>query len=541
MTASLVDVDDGERHTTDDDVDTPPQHSSTKEHHVSTPTPAQTRHRVVVIGSGFGGLFSTQKLKRADVDITLIARTTHHLFQPLLYQVATGILSEGEIAPATREVLRRQPNATVLLGDVTEIDVEARTVTHTSVGRTTVTPYDTLIVAAGAGQSYFGNDHFSRHAPGMKSIDDALELRGRIFGSFELAELASTPAEIERLMTFVVVGAGPTGVEMAGQISELATRTLKRDFRRIDPTTAKVILLDAAPAVLGGFGDKLGERAVERLTDMGVEVRLGAKVVDLDSTGIEVEHPDGSHERIESVCKVWAAGVSASPLGRQLAEQTGAELDRAGRVKVQPDLTLPGHPEIFVVGDMMALDGLPGVAQVAIQGGRYAADQIVRRLESREPKGAFEYFDKGSMATISRFSAVASVGKAQFSGFIAWVLWLAVHLVYIIGFKSRITTLLHWVVTFIGRGRSERVVTEQQVFARQAISDLGHDFAPELPRLEKDRAGTGSQPTSDAGPDVGPDVGSEAASDAAPEAEASIGAAPEAAPQGEYEAPAPRH
>jgi NADH:quinone reductase (non-electrogenic) len=453
---------------------------------VSTST-QQPRHRVVVIGSGFGGLFSTQRLKHADVDVTLIARTTHHLFQPLLYQVATGILSEGEIAPSTREVLRRQDNATVLLGDVTDIDLQARTVTHSTVGRQTVTPYDSLIVAAGAGQSYFGNDEFSRHAPGMKSIDDALELRGRIFGSFELAELASTQAEIDRLMTFVVVGAGPTGVEMAGQISELAKRTLKRDFRRIDPTKARVILLDAAPAVLGSFGDKLGDRAVSRLTEMGVEVRLGAKVVDVDSTGIEVEQSDGSRERIESVCKVWAAGVSASPLGRMLAEQTGAEIDRAGRIQVQDDLTLPGHPEVFVVGDMMALKGLPGVAQVAIQGGRYAADQIQRRIKGQEPKGPFEYFDKGSMATISRFSAVASVGKAQFSGFFAWILWLAVHLVYIIGFKHRITTLLHWIVTFIGRGRSERVVTEQQVFARQAISDLGDEFAPQLPRLAKDR------------------------------------------------------
>ena len=458
---------------------------------MTQPTPsapsAPSRHRVVVIGSGFGGLFSTQKLKGADVDVTLIARTTHHLFQPLLYQVATGILSEGEIAPSTREVLHRQRNAKVLLGDVTDIDLEARTVTHTTVGRETVTPYDSLIVAAGAGQSWFGNDQFARHAPGMKSIDDALELRGRIFGSFELAELASTPAEIERLMTFVVVGAGPTGVEMAGQISELARRTLRRDFRRIDPTKARVILLDAAPAVLGSFGEKLGERAVKRLTEMGVEVRLGAKVVDVDSTGIEVETEDGSRERIESVCKVWAAGVSASPLGRQLAEQSGAGIDRAGRVEVNDDLTLPGHPEVFVVGDMMALRGLPGVAQVAIQGGRYAAEQIERRLEGKPPKGPFEYFDKGSMATISRFSAVASVGKAQFSGFFAWVLWLAVHLVYIIGFKHRITTLLHWVVTFIGRGRSERVVTEQQVFARQAIADLGAEYSPELPRLDKDR------------------------------------------------------
>ncbi|RKT77359.1 NADH dehydrogenase [Terracoccus luteus] len=460
-------------------------------------TDTNRRHQVVVIGSGFGGLFSTQKLKRADVDVTLIGSTTHHLFQPLLYQVATGILSEGEIAPSTREVLNRQQNAKVLLGVVTDIDVDARTVTHQSVGRSTVTPYDSLIVAAGAGQSYFGNDHFARHAPGMKSIDDALELRGRIFGSFELAELASTPAEVERLMTFVVVGAGPTGVEMAGQIAELAHRTLKRDFRRIDTKRARVILLDFAPQVLGAFGEKLGDKAKKRLEELGVEVRLGAKVVDVDSTGIEVQHEDGRHERIESVCKVWAAGVQASPLGKQLADQTGAGIDRAGRVEVLPDLTLPGHPEIYVVGDMMSLDKLPGVAQVAIQGGEYAAEAIMRRVDGREPQKTFSYFDKGSMATISRFSAVASVGKAQFTGFIAWVLWLAVHLVYIIGFKNRITTLLHWAISFLGRGRAERVVTEQQVFARSAIKDLGPGYNPELPRLAKDRPDgqvTGSDP-----------------------------------------------
>ena len=445
------------------------------------------RHRVVVIGSGFGGLFATQRLKGADVDVTLIARTTHHLFQPLLYQVATGILSEGEIAPSTREVLARQRNAEVLLGEVTSIDLDARTVTHDAVGRTTVTPYDSLIVAAGAGQSYFGNDQFARHAPGMKSIDDALELRGRIFGSFELAELASTPAEIERLMTFVVVGAGPTGVEMAGQIAELAHRTLRRDFRRIDPHNARIILLDAAPQILGSFGEKLGGKARRRLEQMGVEVRLGAKVVDVDLTGIEVELEDGTRQRIDSICKVWAAGVSASPLAAGLAEQSGAQVDRSGRIAVGPDLTLPGHPEVFVVGDMMALDNMPGVAQVAIQGGRYAADQILRRLEGQPPKGPFQYVDKGSMATISRFSAVASVGKLRFGGFIAWLLWLGVHLVYIIGFKHRITTLLHWAISFLGRGRAERVVTEQQVFARNAIDDLGSRFNPELQELVQDR------------------------------------------------------
>jgi NADH dehydrogenase len=334
-------------------------------------------------------------------------------------------------------------------------------------------------VAAGSGQSYFGNDRFARFAPGMKSIDDALELRGRIFGSFEMAELIEDEQQRARLMTFVVVGAGPTGVEMAGQIAELAHRTLRHEFRRIDPRRARVILVDAAPSVLGSFGDRLGARALARLDGIGVEVQLGAEVVGVDGTGIEVQDT-GGRRRIESVCKVWAAGVQASPLGRQLAEQSGAGLDRAGRIEVEPDLTLPGHPEVFVLGDMIALDGLPGVAQVAIQGGRHAARQIRRRL-SGEPDGqAFVYHDKGSMATISRFSAVASVGRLRLSGFTAWLMWLGVHLVYLIGFKNRLTTLLHWAVSFVGRGRSERTVTQQQVFARQALDQLGDEFSPTL-------------------------------------------------------------
>jgi NADH:ubiquinone reductase (H+-translocating) len=449
---------------------------------VSTNAPTSERHHVVVIGSGFGGLFATQALKNADVDVTLVAKTTQHLFQPLLYQVATGILSEGEIAPSTREVLNRQDNATVVLSEVTRIDLEARTVTAKLLDRHHYLSYDSLIVAAGAGQSYFGNDHFAEFAPGMKSIDDALELRGRIFGSFELAEVADDPAERERLMTFVVVGAGPTGVEMAGQIAELSHRTLRRDFRRIDTRDARVILLDFAPTVLGAFGDHLGAKAADKLRDIGVELQLGSKVVNVDATGIEVEDSDGTHRRIDSVCKVWAAGVQASPLGKMLADQSGAGIDRAGRVLVNPDLTLPGHPEVYVVGDMMSLDKLPGVAQVAIQGGRYAAKAIKARVAGEPAGGPFHYHDKGSMATISRFSAVASIGKIRLSGFVAWVMWLGVHLVYIIGFKSRITTLLHWAVSFVGRGRSERTMTQQQVFARMALEHLGEDFQPSLER-----------------------------------------------------------
>src|SRR6201991_934011 len=389
------------------------------------------RHRVVIIGSGFGGLNAAKKLKHANVDIKLIARTTHHLFQPLLYQVATGIISEGEIAPPTRVVLRNQRNVQVLLGNVTHIDLDRQSVVSELLGHTYETPYDTVIVAAGAGQSYFGNDHFAEFAPGMKSIDDALELRGRIMSAFEQAERSNDPERRRKLLTFTVVGAGPTGVEMAGQIAELAEHTLKGAFRHIDSTRARVILLDAAPAVLPPFGEKLGERAAARLEKMGVEIQLGAMVTDVDRNGITVRDADGTIRRIESACKVWSAGVSASGLGRDLAEQSSVELDRAGRVKVLPDLSIPGHPNAFVIGDMAAVEGVPGMAQGAIQGAKHVAKAIKAELKGadtaqREP---FQYFDKGSMATVSRFSAVAKVGPLEFGGFIAWLAWLVLHLV----------------------------------------------------------------------------------------------------------------
>src|SRR3954465_8001355 len=431
------------------------------------------RHKVVIIGSGFGGLTAAKALKRADVDIKIIAKTTHHLFQPLLYQVATGIIASGEIAPPTRMILRKQKNAQVLLGEATHVDLAKKSVRSQLLGHTYVTPYDTLIAAAGAGQSYFGNDHFAEFAPGMKSIDDALELRGRIFGAFELAEISDDEDEIERLLTFVVVGAGPTGGEMAGQIVELAHRTLAKDSRRTHTRQARVILLDAAPQVLPPFGAKLGEKSKKSLEDLGIEVQLGAMVVDVDERGLEVQDKDGTRRRIDAVTKVWAAGVQASSLGKILADQTGASIDRAGRISVNPGLTLPGHPEVFVVGDMMSLDHLPGVAQVAIQGAKYAAKEIKNRLkENAAPQAPFHYFDKGSMATISRFRAVALVGKVRLTGFPAWVMWLAVHLVYITGFKNRTTALLHWLISFIGRGRSERTSTEQQVYARAALGRL---------------------------------------------------------------------
>ncbi len=453
-------------------------------------SPTQARHRVVVIGSGFGGLFATKAMRRADVDITLIDRTSHHLFQPLLYQVATGILSEGEIAPPTREILRRQKNVQVLLGNVETLDLEARTVTHSIVDRTTVTPYDTLIVAAGAGQSYFGNDRFAEFAPGMKSIDDALELRGRIFGAYEMAELENDPLELDAWLTFVVVGAGPTGVEMAGQIAELSRRTLKGNFRTFNPSTTRVVLLDAADAVLGTFGDKLSEHAKHELEDMGVEVQLGAMVVDVDRHGIEVKDKDGSLRRIEARTKIWAAGVAASPLGTQLAEQSGAELDRSGRVQVQRDLSLPGHPEVFVIGDMMGLDRLPGVSPVAIQGAKHVAKQIKADAKGSPERKDFHYFDKGSMATISRFRAVASIGRIHLRGFIAWVAWLALHLLYLTAFKNRFTALMHWAVSFIGRGRAERTATFQQVFARTELLKLQRGDLEARPSI----GGDGAQP-----------------------------------------------
>jgi NADH dehydrogenase len=441
-------------------------------------TAPNRRHRVVVIGSGFGGLNAVKKLKRADVDIKLIARTTHHLFQPMLYQVATGIVAEGAIAPPSRVVLRNQRNVQVLLGDVTHIDLDGKFIVSELLGHIYETPYDSLIIAAGAGQSYFGNDQFAEFAPGMKSIDDALELRGRILSAFEAAERSNDPERRKKLLTFTVVGAGPTGVEMAGQIAELADFTLKGAFRHIDSTRARVILLDAAPAVLPSMGEKLGKKAAARLEKMGVEIQLGAMVTDVDRDGITVKDSDGTVRRIESACKVWSAGVSASPLGRDLARQSAVELDRSGRVKVLPDLSVPGYPNVFVIGDLAAVDGVPGVAQGAIQGAKYATKAIKAELKGADPakREPFHYFDKGSMSTVSRYSAVAKIGPLEFGGIIAWLAWLVLHLVYLVGFKTKITTLLSWTVTFLGRNRGQLTVTEQQAFARTRIEAL-EEFA----------------------------------------------------------------
>ena len=428
------------------------------------------RHRVLIIGSGFGGLFAAKALRRAEVDVTVLAATPHHLFQPLLYQVATGILSQGEIAPATREVLRHQRNARVLLGTAVAIDTAARRVTARAPGRTAAYSigYDSLIVATGASQSYFGHPEFAVHAPGLKSIDDALDLRGRIFGAFELAELEEDPAARARRLTFTVVGAGATGVEMAGQIAELAHRALTGEYRRIDPRSARIVLVEGGDKVLPAFGPPLSDRTLHKLGSLGIEVKLNTMVTDVDARSVTLKNADGSTERIESMVKVWAAGVSASSFAAELAAATEAPTDKAGRIQVLPDLTIPGHPEIFVVGDVMTLGDLPGVAQVAIQGGRYAAAQIVARLQGHGGKPEFHYHDKGSMATVARFNAVASIGRIKLTGFPAWLMWLFVHLLYLVGFEQRVTTIFHWAVSFAGKGRAERAVTARQVFGKSA-------------------------------------------------------------------------
>ena len=413
-------------------------------------------HRVVVIGSGFGGLFATRAMNHRSLAVTVIDRTPHHLFQPLLYQVATGILSEGEITPPTREILRRQANARVMVGEVTQIDLSARLVTSHSGEVTTATPYDTLIVAAGSTHSYFSNPEFAEHAPGMKSVDDALRLRGQIYGAFETAELLSDPDERLPWLTFVVVGAGPTGVEMAGQLIELSRRSLDRNFRSFDPASARVVLLEAGPQVLSTFGPTLSRRTLASLERLGVEVRLETPVVGVDELGVDVRTKAGRGTgRIEARTKIWAAGVRASPLGGLLADATGATRNRAGQLELLPDCSLRGHPEVFVVGDMMQM-GVPAVAQVAIQSGRFVARQVVARVEGRPTQPTFRYRDKGNLATISRFRAVASIGRLKVSGTLAWLLWLFVHLIYLVCFKNRLLVLVHWGISFVGRGRQER-------------------------------------------------------------------------------------
>jgi NADH:quinone reductase (non-electrogenic) len=428
--------------------------------------PEPPPHRVLIVGGGFGGLFAAKFLRRAPVEVTLIDRANHHTFQPLLYQLATGILSEGAVAPPLREVLRRHRNVRVELADVTGFDLRARTVTAARpLGPALTVPYDSLIVAAGATGSYFGHEEFARFAPGMKTIDDALELRARIFGAFEMAEMEEDPAVQREWLTFAVIGAGPTGVEMAGQIVELARRSLKRNFRRIDPSSARVLLFDGGERALPTFGEKLSAKGAEELERAGVELRLRSRVTDVRHDAIVVEGPDGE-ERVACRAKVWSAGVEASPLARLLAEATGAQTDRVGHIEVLPDCTLPGHPEVFAVGDMMSLNGLPGVAEVAMQSGIHAARMIKRRLKGDTGGEPFVYRDLGSMATISRFRAIVSFKGVKVGGFIGWLMWAFVHLTFLTGFKNRWIALFKWLSAFVGSARDERTITMQQASAR---------------------------------------------------------------------------
>lgn len=438
--------------------------------------PSPNRTHVVVIGSGFGGLFAVNKLKKSDIDITLIDRTNHHLFQPLLYQVATGILSSGEIAPATRQIFKGQRNVHVVKGEVVDIDCDKRIV-ETKLGSfDRAYSYDYLIVAAGAGQSYFGNDQFAKFAPGMKTIDDALEIRARIVGAFERAELCEDPEERRRLLTFVIVGAGPTGVELAGQLAEMAHRTLKNEYSNIDPASAKIVLLDGAPEVLPPFGKKLGRNAHRQLEKIGVTIHNNAIVTDVTEDSVTYKSTtDGTVTTLPSFCKIWSAGVSASPLGKLIANQCGLEVDRAGRVPVNPDLTVGDRKEVFVIGDMIAYNKLPGVAQVAIQGGEFAAETIKDEVidgKSPNERGQFEYFDKGSMATVSRFSAVVKLNKVEVTGFIGWVLWLAVHLAFIVGYRNRAVACVSWGLNVLSPDRWQLTTTRQQLHARTGLEKL---------------------------------------------------------------------
>jgi NADH dehydrogenase len=425
-------------------------------------------HRVVIVGGGFGGLQAAIILKRADCDVTLIDRRNFHLFQPLLYQVATGALSPGEIASPLRGVLKRQKNTTVMLADVTDIDVERHRIRCESVaGRhpSDVT-YDTLLVAAGAGHAYFGHDEWEPLAPGLKTLEDALELRRRILSAFEAAEIEPDPDLQREYLTFVVVGGGPTGVELAGQIAEIARDTVKRDFRKIDPRTARIVLVEGAERVLLAFPERLSEKGQEQLEKLGVTVRLDRFVTDVDEDGVTLSSPDGRTERLGSQTIVWAAGVAASPLGAILGRATGADVDRAGRVTVLPDLSLPKHPEILVLGDMTRVsDGegglipLPGVAPAAMQMGRYAAKVVKARLAGREPPGPFRYKDKGNLATIGRMKAVGVIKGVQLTGLFAWLGWLTIHLFYLTGLQNRILVLIRWTVSFITHGRGARLIT----------------------------------------------------------------------------------
>jgi NADH:ubiquinone reductase (H+-translocating) len=426
------------------------------------------RHRVVVVGGGFGGINAVKKLTDAPVDITLVDRRNFHLFQPLTYQVATGALSPSEVAYPLRALFRNDRNVRVLLAEVTGFDLDARSVALAPVGgleAPSTLEYDTLIVAAGSSYSYFGHDEWSEIAAEVKSLESALTVRSRLLAAFERAEMSTSEPERDAELTFVIVGAGPTGVEMAGQIGELARDTLRRDFRSIDPGSARVLLVEAGDRLLPAFPPTLSESSARQLRQLGVTPIVNRTVVGIDHESVTVRASDGRTERIPTRTVIWAAGVSASTLATTLGGLSGAEVDRAGRISVEPDLTLPGHPEVIALGDMVSVRDeqgghheLPGVAPVAIQQGHHAAGLVRDRLTGR-PTKAFDYFDKGNVATIGRGRAVADLGVVRLSGFLAWLVWLLVHLFYLIGFQNRVLVLIRWNVSFWTHGRGARLIT----------------------------------------------------------------------------------
>jgi NADH:quinone reductase (non-electrogenic) len=418
---------------------------------------ANLRLRVVIVGGGFGGLAAAKALKNAPVETILIDRTNHHVFQPLLYQVATSVLSPEQIASPIRSILRAQRNTITILGTVTGVDKERRCVFVETADREAVpVPYDHLILATGAQHSYFGHDEYERFAPGMKSLAAAAEVRNKILRAFEQAEAEEDPRRHRDLLTFILVGAGPTGVEMAGAIAQLVRQTLRAEFRRIDPGSARIILVDGSDRVLHAFAEPLSARAKKRLERLGVEVRLGHGVDHIDAEGVVV-----AGERIPSKTVIWTAGVAPSPAGKWL----GAATDRAGRVRVQDDLTVPGHPEIFVIGDTASFeqDGKPlaGVAQVAMQQGRYAGRVIRRRLAGRSPQAPFRYFDKGTMAVVGKGYAVLETGRVHISGLLAWLVWAAIHLEFLAESNLRVIVFLQWVWSYVTGRRGSRLILDR--------------------------------------------------------------------------------
>jgi NADH:ubiquinone reductase (H+-translocating) len=425
------------------------------------------RHRVVIVGGGFGGLNAAHGLYDPRLDVTLVDRTNHHLFQPLLYQVAAGILPPGLIAPALRSTVRKESNVRTLLADVTDIDVDAKVVHADGPdNRPLALPYDTLVVAAGATHSYFGNNHFAEFAPGMKTVEDARYIRDGILAKFEMAEIEPDPKERAEWLTFVVVGAGPTGVELVGQIAELAHTVLPRDYRSFNTKDARIILLEGAGSVLPPFDQKLQRYTHKVLEKMGVEIRLNTLAVDMDHFSITVKGPDGV-ETIPARTRIWAAGVQASPLARMLAEKTGLEVDRAGRIPVEPDCSLAGHPEIFAIGDMVSLNKLPGVAQPAMQEGKYVAKLIKGRLSGDQKFEPFKYFDKGSMATIGYRSAVADAFGMKFTGLIGYLMWMFIHMLYLVGWGNRLGTVYTWLRALVfTKNRGHRIITFEQASDR---------------------------------------------------------------------------